>query len=306
MTRQGWKRLFIGGAGVLALAAAAAGWLHWRHALLRAAPRDFTARELPVPYPRPGLDELQAATEAVRSGEALYNGRYGCKGCHGVDLSGGNVQGPWPFMTSVGANITPGGVTKDYTSRDWDALIRHGIRPDGRAALMPVMEIYKMSDQELSDLIAFVRSMPALSTPRAESRIHLPGMALVVFGWAHYSADEVDHDYAHPERPPDDLLALGEHIAHTCRVCHREMLNGGPVAVGAPNWPPAANLTKHPSGLSAWTEADFVQLLRTGVRPDGTEVNPVMPWQAVKDMPASDIHALWVYLQSLPEMATGR
>jgi hypothetical protein len=63
--------------------------------------------------------------------------------------------------------------------------------------------------------------------------------------------------------------------------------------------------TADPQVQRSWSEADFVRLMRTGLRPDGTEVSPVMPWQSVAAMSDEDVHALWLYFRSLPSMPTG-
>jgi len=47
--------------------------------------------------------------------------------------------------------------------------------------------------------------------------------------------------------------------------------------------PPAANLT--PGGeLAGWSDADIMRALREGKRPDGSALNPFMPWKATRYM----------------------
>ena len=64
----------------------------------------------------------------------------------------------------LGPNITAGkgGRTAAYTMADWDRIVRHGIKPDGRPAVMPSEDFLLMSDQELSDVVAFLRSQPTV------------------------------------------------------------------------------------------------------------------------------------------------
>ena len=54
------------------------------------------------------------------------------------------------------------------------------------------------------------------------------------------------------------------------------------------------------TGLGTWSEADIVRLLRTGVRPDGRELAPIMPWKAFSKLTDADMLAIAVYLKSLP------
>jgi len=67
-------------------------------------------------------------------------------------------------------------------------------------------------------------------------------------------------------------------------------------------YPP--NLTSDPeTGLGSWSEADIIKLLRTGLRPDGREVAPVMPWRSYSKLNDPDIKALAAYLKNLPPVS---
>ncbi len=66
--------------------------------------------------------------------------------------------------------------------------------------------------------------------------------------------------------------------------------------------PPAANLT--PGGeLAGWSDADIMRALREGKRPDGSALNPFMPWKATRYMTDDEIAALVRYLRSVPAQA---
>jgi mono/diheme cytochrome c family protein len=53
------------------------------------------------------------------------------------------------------------------------------------------------------------------------------------------------------------------------------------------------------TGLGKWTEAQIVTALRTGKRPDGRELAPIMPWRAFANLTKSDAQAIAAYLKSL-------
>jgi hypothetical protein len=54
-----------------------------------------------------------------------------------------------------------------------------------------------------------------------------------------------------------------------------------------------------------WTEADFIQTLRTGVTPDKHQLNPdLMPWKVFTNMTDEELSAIWTYLHSLPALPT--
>lgn len=64
-------------------------------------------------------------------------------------------------------------------------------------------------------------------------------------------------------------------------------------------YPP--NLTPDSAtGLGTWSEEDIVTAIRTGVRPDGRQLVPVMPWPSYATLTDDDARAIAAYLKSLP------
>ena len=84
-------------------------------------------------------------------------------------------------------------------------------------------------------------------------------------------------------RPPKGL-------ANSCMGCHRPDLSGGK-AGGPPSWPPAARLAPGPgSVLPRYPDAgSFAAMLKTGKRPDGSAVSPVMPFESLREMSDVDV-----------------
>jgi hypothetical protein len=65
----------------------------------------------------------------------------------------------------------------------------------------------------------------------------------------------------------------------------------------------AANLTPDSTGLAEWTQEAFVQAMRTGKhqgQPNGRDILPPMPWQAIAIMTDNDLNSLWAYVRSIP------
>jgi hypothetical protein len=62
------------------------------------------------------------------------------------------------------------------------------------------------------------------------------------------------------------------------------------------------NLTPHPTtGIGNWTEALFIQSLRTGkFMGTSRDMLPPMPWQDIGRMTDDDLKAIFAYLRSLP------
>ena len=54
------------------------------------------------------------------------------------------------------------------------------------------------------------------------------------------------------------------------------------------------------TGLGEWTSGQIVQALKTGKRPDGRELAPIMPWRAFAKLSEADAAAIAAFLKSLP------
>lgn len=112
-----------------------------------------------------------------------------------------------------------------------------------------------------------------------------------------------------------DKVRRGEYLATImdCGGCHTpgalagqpdqtRHLGGSTIGFQIPNigifYPP--NLTSDPeTGLGAWSEKDIVTAVRTGVRPDGRVLVPVMPYHNYAKLTDSDAGALAAYLKGL-------
>jgi mono/diheme cytochrome c family protein len=262
--------------------------------------------------PLAGLDlDSIARARAVSRGDHLVHARYGCVQCHGQDFGGGVMVDNPMIGRLLGPNITAGvgGRTRDFTSSDWDRIVRHGVKHDGLPAVMPSVDFQYMSDQELSDIVSYIRSRPKVDKTVPPPHLGPLGRVLVATGGIPLSADLIpDHMAAHPKYPPptDTTAAFGEHLAAVCKGCHGPDLSGGPIPGGDPSWPRAMNLTPHADGLAGWTYERFATVLRTGKRPDGTELRAPMAGMIpyTQHMTAVETHALWAYLSALPAVAS--
>jgi len=63
----------------------------------------------------------------------------------------------------------------------------------------------------------------------------------------------------------------------------------------------APNLTPdEQTGLGLWTEEIFIKAIRTGKHMgEGRPILPPMPWQYMKDLPDTELKAIYAYLRSL-------
>lgn len=61
------------------------------------------------------------------------------------------------------------------------------------------------------------------------------------------------------------------------------------------------NITPHPdAGIGKWTEADFINAMRHGIRPDGANLFPAFPYPSFTRIIDSDLRDMWAYLRNLP------
>jgi mono/diheme cytochrome c family protein len=116
----------------------------------------------------------------------------------------------------------------------------------------------------------------------------------------------MDHSMKHTAAmPPAATVEYGHYIAQTggCIGCHGAGLSGGAVPGVPASFPKAQNIT--PAGIGQWSDADIVRALRVGKRPDGTTIDPFMPWPYTAQMNDQEMTALVLYLRSVPARPTG-
>ncbi len=259
--------------------------------------------------PLAGVD-LPAVTleRAVRRGQHIAESRAGCSGCHGKDFGGGTIIDSALIAHWVAPNLTSGegSVTKDFTANDWDRAVRHAVRHNGRTSSMPSQDYLNLTDHELSDIAAYIRSMPAVNRDLGEVRFGPVFSFMIATNPKLLLAFTIDHTRPHEIEPPVEApsVELGEHIVQVCRGCHGPQLSGGKMA-GDPNMPVVANITPHETGLKSWTENDFIRALREGKRKDGTSISTMMPWTAYGQMTDTELKAVWAYLQTVPAVEKG-
>jgi mono/diheme cytochrome c family protein len=249
---------------------------------------------------------------SVDRGRHLATAISKCVDCHGANLGGAiflDVTTP-PLFRAVAPNLTrgQGGVGAQLTDADFARAIRHGVGPDGRALLvMPADDYFPMSDADVGALIAYIRSLPPIDSQLPPSEIRPLGQILLAAGLLpSFAAELIDHEAKRETAPPAGVTAeYGRYLAMTggCTGCHGPGLSGGPIPGVPPDFPPARNIS--PTGIGSWSDADFFRALREGKRPDGSAIDPFMPWMATRKMTDDEIKALLAYLRTAPPRPDG-
>ncbi|GAB3375202.1 hypothetical protein GCM10027431_28730 [Lysobacter rhizosphaerae] len=280
--------LLLGVAGLFAVAWGVTG---------KAMSRKYAVNDPPL---RIGTDAA-----ALQRGKHLFDTR-GCGDCHGPQGAGRVLIDDPMLGRIVPPNLTRSLRNPAYTDDALAAAIRHGVRPGGTPLLlMPSGEFANLADADTAALVAYMRTLPPSDNDPGTSTIRPMGRVLYTLGKVPlFSAETIDHA-PRPRQAPAAAATpdYGRYVAQSCTGCHAPDLAGGIVVI--PGKPMSANLTPHPNGLAKWSEADFLRLMHTGHRPDGTVVDPLMPWAVYNNMDETELRAVWAYLRTV-EPSPGR
>lgn len=245
-----------------------------------------------------------APTDAasVARGEHLLRAVAKCSDCHRPDLGGGPIIENPAMGRVYAANLTSGtGGIRNYTDADFERAVRHGQAQDGRRLLiMPSNEYQYLSDEDLGAIIAYLRTVPPTDRETPAQSVGPVARALFATGKLPlFPGEFVSHDESVVASVPvDTTVAYGKYLGDVgCAGCHGLTYGGGAIPGGDPAWPKTANLT--PTGIGHYTYEGFVTALRTGVRPDGSKLDPFMPVTATSLMTDIEMKAVWNYLQTL-------
>ena len=258
---------------------------------------DVAARSVPVPAESAGI--------ARGFHLALAIGK--CLGCHGEDFGGTLLGDSFIFGRLAASNLTTGkgGVGPLYDDAMLARAIRHALRHDGTPLLVMPSEAFQyLSDDDAGALVGYIRSLPPVDREIPSTRVGpLARVLSLLTPFPLIPARVVDHARVPPKSMPEEPSPVyGKYLADVggCTGCHGPGLSGGNLGPGKP----ASNLT--PAGIGTWSEADFVRALREGKRPVGADIDSLsMPWPEAGKMTDSEIHAVWLFLKSVPPKPCG-
>ncbi|MET0606378.1 MAG: cytochrome c [Beijerinckiaceae bacterium] len=256
----------------------------------------------------------------------LDNGRNifwagGCASCHATPNQpdrtrlGGGLALPSPFGVFHTPNISPharDGIG-EWTVKQFARAMAEGVSPDGRHyyPAFPYTSYQRMSDADLRDLFAFMKTLPAVEGAPRDHQLPFPynmRRALGLWKWLYLDGK--------PYAPNPQLAAnlsrggyLVEGPGH-CAECHSPRnffggvipgmrFSGGPDPEGKGTIP---NITPHESGIKDYSKDDIAMILSTGLKPDGDSVGGGMGAVVLSyaQVNKSDVEAIADYLKSLP------
>ncbi len=250
---------------------------------------------------------LPADPEAIARGQHLVE--ISCVDCHGEDLGGEAMTEDLILAKLYAANLTSGeGGLANQSDAQLVRAIRQGIGVDGKSLwFMPAQDFNHLSDADVGAIIAYLRQVPPVNNQQPKNSGGPLGRILFLVGMLPLlPAELVDHEAVRPAAPPIGVSAeYGAYLGRSCAGCHGANLAGGPIPGAPPGSTNAANLT--PAGnLASWSQAEFFETMRTGITPDGRQLDEEwMPWPTLAKMTDDELQAIWLYLQSVPVVVAG-
>jgi mono/diheme cytochrome c family protein len=265
----------------------------------------------------------QTTREQIARGKYVFGAAAGC-GCHTVakqPLNAGGRKYDGPFGTVYSSNITPDlttGIGK-WTDEQIITATRSGRRPNGERLIPvhPYTVFNGMAEQDLKDVVAYLRSVPPINRATPAKKISVPMFESVFLpAWlATFAAIE-----SPPKSAATSGVARGEYLTRAvshCGECHTprtmtmavdntRFLAGNPKGKG-PEGSAVPNITPdRETGLGSWTEEQITDYLETGNKPDGDVAGGLMAEviqgssAGYKDLTKADRQAIAKYLKSIP------
>lgn len=278
-----------------------------------------------APYP-----EITASTDStiIARGKYLVYGPAHCAYCHApanefkrveagevVPLSGG-----YTFALPVGNVYTPN-ITSDkatgigsFTDGELARTLRYGVKRNGHA-LLDFMPFYDISDHDLTAIISYLRTEPAVNNSVPQNEWNLMGKIVQALGMIKPMGDGI----VPPSPEPDSTVEYGKYLANSvanCRGCHteRDLMTGGYIGTDyagqmkmevfdengkivpgkhyvSPNLTPD-QLTGR---MFHWTQDIFIKRFQAGRVIEGSP----MPWGAFSRMNEQDLAAIYKFLRTL-------
>ncbi|MGB9428590.1 MAG: cytochrome c [Gammaproteobacteria bacterium] len=226
---------------------------------------------------------------------SIANGKFiavtrGCSGCHNGQLQGQVLDDdPW-----IGRLVTPNitQVIQHYSDAQLARLLRYGVRPDGTSVLiMPSSMFYNLTDGDLTDLIAYLRTVPPVVNTLPSMQIRILGRWLFLTGKINFEAAIIEKLGPRISvGEPAPTAAYGNYLVHTtCTECHGTDLHGDKM-FGVPDLIIA----------KSYTPENFARLMNTGIG-NGNRDLGLMSEVAkgrFSHFDATQVAAIYAYLQS--------
>lgn len=273
------------------------------------------------------LPEVMWAAPSAPAADMVSRGAYlasagDCVGCHtaknGKPFAGGLSMNT-PFGAIVTPNITPDKATGigAWSDDQFYRLMHEGIGHKGEYIypVMPFPWYTNVTRDDVMAIWAYLNSLPAVSQKRAPNHLTFPFSvreSLLAWRTAFFKVGDFTPDASQPADVNRGAYLVNG-LAH-CGECHNARK-----VVGASKWKGALqggvidswyapNITSDVrDGIGAWSNADLVTYLKTGVSPDkGIALGPMAETvHSLSKLADGDLLAIAAYLKTTPAVANG-
>ena len=258
-------------------------------------------------------------SQAQLVARGAYLARAGdCMACHttrgGVPYAGGRALAT-PFGNVISPNITP---DKDTGIGTWSAddfwrAMHNGKSKDGRLLYpaFPYTNYTKVRREDSDALYAYFQSVPPQRQANLPHTLRFPyNQQIALAAWrALYFKPAAYRDEPARSVEWNRGAYLVQGLGH-CSACHssrttlggsEEGLSGGLIPMLG--WYAPSLTSNAEAGLGDWDTEHIVALLHTGVSPRATVFGPMaeVVRQSLQHLEVTDVRAMAVYLQSLPD-----
>ena len=271
-----------------------------------------------VTRPQPlSPDALSGLTGDADSGAFVFAAA-GCASCHAAvegpsDLLSGGRTFASDFGTFIAPNISSDPVhgVGGWSDLDLASAIVTGVGADG-AHLYPAFPYaaYAKADlQDIADLIAYLRTLPASDTPSQPHDLAFPfNIRATLGGWKLLYGDQ---DWVMPADTPE--LERGRYLVEAlghCAECHtpRNALGGLQTDLwmsGAPNPSGEGRIPNITPAALDWSAGEIAEYLSSGFTPEfdmaGGEMAAVI--RNISQLSDDDRAAIAAYVKALPPVA---
>jgi mono/diheme cytochrome c family protein len=255
--------------------------------------------------PEPRELTVAGTAEQVARGEYLVN--ISCVACHGAPTADNNMTAQHPLSGGfnlskfegfdfigdlIAENLTPGGKLAGYSDGELFHSLRYGVNQDGTALpMMGFLPYNQLSDEDTEAIIAYLRSLPAAETElETGSTINFLGSVMLAAGMFGPPRETAAATIA--ALPQAATAEYGKYVATfgECRGCHGPNMTGAEATAVAPAVPNPRPL------VGSLSQEEFIEMMRSGVRPGNDPFPETMPWQNAAAMTDTDLAALYTYL----------
>lgn len=221
--------------------------------------------------------------------------------------SGRILRGEGTPEQVIAPNISPDKETGIGAWSDEEIVraIVGGFGRDGRLLNpeMPYRYFRRLSGTDLDSIVMYLRTIPPV-------RNKLPKMANYVPG---KHAPRVAMETV-PLTMSSSAVKRGEYLVRIggCETCHTPTneqgfisgmeFAGGTVFRQGSLADASSNLTPDPSGIGCYSEAQFIQIIKTG-RSGNRPIYSAMPWLFYRNLTDADLAAMFAYLKALPPIS---